>query len=126
MIKKIFQTVMISTLAFMIIATNITATQAKATYPRLNKEKVTINIVKTDKKVKYGSSKIKMDSKDVDIVSVSYKNLNKKIVKVDKTGKVKAKKPGRATIKVKVKFYKNNIQKDKTLKYIVTVKNIKK
>lgn len=126
MIKKIFQTVMVSTLAFMIIATNITATQAKTTYPRLNKEKATINIVKTNKKVKYGSSKIKMDSKNVDIVSVSYKNLNKKIVKVDKTGKVKAKKPGCATIKVKVKFYKNNIQKNKTLKYIVTVKNIKK
>ena len=89
----------------------------------LSKTSVKLTISKKSGKTTYGTSKIKVKAKKgVKVKKVTYKSGDSKIAKVDKKGKVTAKKAGSTKIKVTVKYKKMKKNLKKTLTFKVTVK----
>ena len=79
-------------LALVLTVTMLPSISAKASYgPKISKKKVTLYVG--------GTIKLKMKGA---YGKVKWKSSNKKVATVNSKGKVKAKKPGKATIKAKV------------------------
>ena len=101
-------------LALVLTVTMLPAISAKASYgPKISKKKVTLYVG--------GTIKLKMKGA---YGKVKWKSSNKKVATVNSKGKVKAKKPGKATIKAKVygKWYSCKV-KVKSV-YRISSKNI--
>lgn len=93
---------------------------------KLVKTSVKLTIRKKSGKTTYGTAKIKVKAKKgVKVKKVTYKSKNSKIAKVDKKGKVTAKKIGSTKIRVTVKYKKKKKNLKKTLTCKVTVKKSK-
>ena len=104
------------------VAPSYEAEAAKADVS-LSKTSAKLTISKKNGKTTYGTAKIKVKAKKgVKVKKVTYKSQNSKIAKVDKKGKVTAKKAGSTKIKVTVKYKKKKKALKKTLTLKVTVK----
>lgn len=94
---------------------------------KLAKASVKLTISKEGGKTTYGTAKIKVNAKKgIKVKKATYKSKNKKIATVDKKGKVKAKKAGKTSIKVTVKYMdkRKTTKKTLTLKVTVTKKDV--
>lgn len=110
--RKVFNKTLAWVLAFVMMLSILPATQVNAaTKPKLSKTKITMTVGQSKKLTVKGISKKQAKR-------IKWKSSSKKVVTVIKTGKIKARKTGKATITAKVG--------KKKLKCKVTVKKSKK
>lgn len=94
--RKVFNKTLAWVLAFMMMLSILPATQVNAaTKPKLSKTKITMTVGQSKKLKVKGISKKRAKR-------IKWKSSKKKVVTVTKTGKIKARKTGKATITAKV------------------------
>lgn len=94
--RKVFNKTLAWVLAFVMMLSILPATQVNAaTKPKLSKTKITMTVGQSKKLKVKGISKKRAKC-------IKWKSSSKKVVTVTKTGKIKARKAGKATITAKV------------------------
>ena len=114
--------VLISVMMLTGIFTSLPAASSAATKNKaavsLKKKSAKLKITEKDGKAKFGSTTIKIKAaKCVKIKKTTFKSLDTKIAKVNKSGKVTAKSRGTAKIAVKVKYTQSKKTKTQTLTF---------